>query len=144
MSEKTRVDLGHVQRTLLLPLWGRAVETQKKKPLLVDRTAVEIIDKIDYDFSAITGNLSEISRLGWIGRSSSFNPRARVGRDGFSLQAGMTPTCFNPRARVGRDASLGNTYPAVYRFNPRTRVGRDDEGLGVGVYPIKFQPMRAA
>ena len=34
ISEKTRVDLGHVQRTLLLPLWGRAVETQKKKPLL--------------------------------------------------------------------------------------------------------------
>lgn len=53
------------------------METQKKKPLLVDQTAVEIIDKIDHDFSTITGNLSEISRLGWIGRSLSFDDIVR-------------------------------------------------------------------
>lgn len=73
MSEKLKINLGNVQKTLLLPLWGRAVETQKNEPLLVDQTAVEIIDKIDYDFSAITRNLSEISQLGWIWRSLSFD-----------------------------------------------------------------------
>jgi O-methyltransferase involved in polyketide biosynthesis len=73
MSEKLKVNLGNVQKTLLLPLWGRAVETQKKNPLLVDQTAVEIINRIDYDFSIITKNLSEISQLGWIGRSLSFD-----------------------------------------------------------------------
>ncbi len=69
MTEKIAIKLGNVQKTLLLPLWGRALETQKKKPFLTDQTAVEIIKKIDYDFSTITANLSEISQLGWIIRS---------------------------------------------------------------------------
>ena len=30
MSEKISIDLGDVQKTLLLPLWGRAVETQNQ------------------------------------------------------------------------------------------------------------------
>ena len=41
MSEKVAVDLGNVQKTLLLPLWGRAVESKKEKPLLVDPTSPE-------------------------------------------------------------------------------------------------------
>ncbi len=69
MSEKYTVELGDVQETLLLPLWGRAVESQKEEPLLIDRTAREIIDRIDYDFSETTKNLSEISQLGWVMRS---------------------------------------------------------------------------
>lgn len=73
MPEKFEVKLGNVQRTLLLPLWGRAVETQKKEPLLVDRTAAEIIGKINYDFSTITRNISEVSQLGWIARSLSID-----------------------------------------------------------------------
>ena len=36
------IDLGNVQLTLLLPLWGRAVETQKRYLLLIDKTASEI------------------------------------------------------------------------------------------------------
>ena len=45
--------LGGVQKTLLLPLWGRAMETRKPKPLLVDRTAAEIVAKLDFDFAAM-------------------------------------------------------------------------------------------
>jgi O-methyltransferase involved in polyketide biosynthesis len=69
MPEKIAVKLGNVQKTMLLPLWGRALETQKKEPLLTDETAVKIINTIDYDFSTITTNISEISQLGWIVRS---------------------------------------------------------------------------
>ncbi len=69
MTEKVAVELGNVQITLLLPLWGRAVETQKKKPLLRDAAAAEIISKIDYDFRTIAGNISEITRFEWIARS---------------------------------------------------------------------------
>ena len=69
MSEKITIELGNVQKTLLLPLVGRAIETQKEKPLLIDRNAVEIVEKIDYDLSKITQNISEISQLGWIIRS---------------------------------------------------------------------------
>ena len=61
MSQKIGLDLGAVQKTLLVPLWGRAVESQKKHPALTDELAVEIINKIDYDFSTIAQNISPIS-----------------------------------------------------------------------------------
>lgn len=51
MSEKIAVELGDVQITMLIPLLGRAVETQKKNGLLQDHKAVEIIASLDYDFS---------------------------------------------------------------------------------------------
>lgn len=47
---KTKVDLGPVQTTLLIPLLDRALEAQKKRPLLRDEKAVEIIAALDYDF----------------------------------------------------------------------------------------------
>lgn len=69
IADKIDIQLGNVQKTLLLPLWGRAVETRKKKPRLVDETAVKIIESIDYDFSTIAQNINEISRYAWIARS---------------------------------------------------------------------------
>ena len=62
-------ELGAVQKTLLLPLWGRAVETAKARPLLVDKTAAAILATLDYDFSTIAKNISPITRLCWIARS---------------------------------------------------------------------------
>jgi O-methyltransferase involved in polyketide biosynthesis len=61
--------LGNVQKTLLLPLWGRAVESRKARPLLVDRTAAEIVEKIDYDFSTMAARIHPITRLAWIARA---------------------------------------------------------------------------
>jgi O-methyltransferase involved in polyketide biosynthesis len=69
MSTVNPVKLGSVQKTLLLPLWGRAVEARKPHPLLIDPTAAKIIDSIDYDFSTIAANISYISQLSWIARS---------------------------------------------------------------------------
>ena len=51
MMQKIAVNLGPVQETLLIPLLGRAVETQKNNGLIQDRKAVEIVDALDYDFS---------------------------------------------------------------------------------------------
>ena len=68
MSESINIELGNVQKTMLLPLWGRAVETGKEHPLLIDKTAVEMIAKIDYDFTTIQQNISYISQLAWIAR----------------------------------------------------------------------------
>jgi O-methyltransferase involved in polyketide biosynthesis len=68
IPDKIAIDLGSVQKTLLLPLWGRAVETRKQKSLLVDTTADQIIEKINYDFSTIANNMGEITRLAWIVR----------------------------------------------------------------------------
>jgi O-methyltransferase involved in polyketide biosynthesis len=69
MPNKIKIELKNVQETLFLPLWGRACETRKKEPLLVDTAALKIINKINYDFSTISKNLSEISQLGWVARS---------------------------------------------------------------------------
>ena len=62
-------DLGSLQETLLLPLWGRAVEARKPNPRLVDATAVHVMATIDYDFSTIARNIRFITQLAWISRS---------------------------------------------------------------------------
>lgn len=69
MPDKIAALLGPVQETLLLPLWGRAVESRKKNGKLFDKTALEVIERIDYDFSAIAGNITFYSLYGWIARS---------------------------------------------------------------------------
>jgi O-methyltransferase involved in polyketide biosynthesis len=69
MANRISVELGNVQKTMFLPLWGRAYETQRERPLLRDPTALEIIEKVDYDFASITRNISEISQVAWIMRS---------------------------------------------------------------------------
>ena len=70
MADKVRVDLGNVQMTLFLPLWGRAHETKKVHPLLVDKTAVAVLEKVDYDFSTIAKNMNPLSQMAWIMRSN--------------------------------------------------------------------------
>lgn len=69
MTGKIAVDLGNVQKTLFLPLWGRAVESKKDKPLLVDKTAQSILERVDYDFATIAANINPLTQLAWIMRS---------------------------------------------------------------------------
>lgn len=68
MKEKVAVQLDKVQETLLLPLWGRAVEARRPNPLLIDEKASEIIENINYDFSVITENMNKLSQLAWVAR----------------------------------------------------------------------------
>lgn len=68
MKQKIKIKKGTVQETLLLPLWGRAYETQRSNPRLVDKNAVEIIKNFDYDFSDIE-KTQAMSQHGWVARS---------------------------------------------------------------------------
>ena len=77
MENISEIKLGSVQETLLLPLWGRAIEIQKQKPLLIDNQAVSIINRIPYDFTVISKNISELVRLSWIARSIFFDKRIK-------------------------------------------------------------------
>ena len=52
---KHSVQLGTVQETLLIPLYGRAVENGKEEAALRDPRAEEIVAAIDYDFSRFDG-----------------------------------------------------------------------------------------
>jgi O-methyltransferase involved in polyketide biosynthesis len=46
-----RVDLGRIQETLLIPLYLRARESQRADAIVRDPVAVELIERLDYDFS---------------------------------------------------------------------------------------------
>ena len=49
--ERIISELDAIPETMLIPLWAKATETMRKDALLVDSKAVEIMQKIDYDFS---------------------------------------------------------------------------------------------
>ena len=53
MAERRTVELGDVQRTLFFPLAARARETRKKRPLLRDDKAVEIVESVDFELAPI-------------------------------------------------------------------------------------------
>ena len=73
MKARIKVELGDIQKTLFMPVWARAVETTKEYSFLVDRTALEIMDTVDFDFSQMTDNLEEISQIAWIARCKRFD-----------------------------------------------------------------------
>ena len=73
---------------------------------------------------------------------TSFNPRARVGRDECQQCAASTHGSFNPRARVGRDAQAPATAGGLSSFNPRARVGRDSAAPSGGPHDVPFQSTR--
>lgn len=47
---KEKVDLTGVSETMLVPLYSRALESKRKNPEFNDKTAVNIIKNLDYDF----------------------------------------------------------------------------------------------
>lgn len=51
--KKYRIVKNTVQETLILPLYGRWLCTQRFPELFQDSTAAELIEKVDYDFSAL-------------------------------------------------------------------------------------------
>ncbi len=48
-----KISLSKEMETLFIPLFGKARESMKKSPILIDNKATEIIDQIDYDFTSL-------------------------------------------------------------------------------------------
>ena len=48
-----KITLSEEKETLLIPLFGKAKETGKKSPILIDKKAVEIVNRIDYNFGTL-------------------------------------------------------------------------------------------
>ena len=63
MADKVQVRLGAVQETLFIPLDARARETRKKRPLLRDPKAAEIIASVDFDTGKFGRNAGSITVL---------------------------------------------------------------------------------
>ena len=50
MASKQSIQLGQVQESLLVPLYARAVDSLRKRPVLNDRKAAEMVQSIEWDF----------------------------------------------------------------------------------------------
>ncbi len=48
-----KIVLSQEKETLLIPLFGKAKENEKKAPILIDKKAVEIVNQIDYNFKLL-------------------------------------------------------------------------------------------
>jgi O-methyltransferase involved in polyketide biosynthesis len=58
MTDVISPKLGPVQETLLIPLYGRATLTRQGSALINDPKAVEMVERIDYDFTPFDGTMS--------------------------------------------------------------------------------------
>jgi O-methyltransferase involved in polyketide biosynthesis len=72
-TQKIKIDLGAVQETLILPLWARARETEKNKPVVCDTYAKNIVERIDYDFSRIEEGSAADHQGVWAIRAYNFD-----------------------------------------------------------------------
>ena len=85
MEDKHQVRLGAVQETLFIPLAARALETQRKHPVLRDPRAVEMVRSIDYDaakYGRGAGGLVTVLRTAiidfWVRAFLAAHPAATV------------------------------------------------------------------
>lgn len=58
-----------VEQTMLLPFWGRYSESVKPNGLMKDDMCIKIVEENGFDFSGITRQHHQISRLAWITRA---------------------------------------------------------------------------
>lgn len=72
MVEKLDIKLEGVPQTLLLPLLGRAMFSKKSFSPLHDPLAVELLDKINCDFTAMTKRFGDIALI-WMARAYHFD-----------------------------------------------------------------------
>jgi O-methyltransferase involved in polyketide biosynthesis len=81
---RTAPELGDVEETLLIPLYGRACDAASRRPVLGDRRARELVDAIDYDFtrfggSSLSGSVFRSSIFdGWVARFLREHPAGTV------------------------------------------------------------------
>ena len=92
MQNKHQVRLGALQETLFIPLAARARETQRKRPVLCDPKAVELVQSIDYDaakYGRGAGGLVTVLRTSiidfWVRSFLAAHPAATVVEIGTGL-----------------------------------------------------------
>jgi len=70
------VKLDGVMETLLITLYVRAKDAANAAPVLNDQKAVEMVEKIDYDFSKFDSGI--MSYYGVLARAKMMDDRARL------------------------------------------------------------------
>lgn len=77
MPEIASQDLSKVAETLLIPLYIRAIESQRADALLKDEKAVALVRQMEYDPSRILAKIEEETRVAAVLRSREFDRYAR-------------------------------------------------------------------
>jgi O-methyltransferase involved in polyketide biosynthesis len=83
-SGENRVELGQVQETLFIPLVGRVEEGKRRRPLLRDPKAAEILESVGFDWSRYsrTGGWTTVLRSAtfdmWVKRFLAEHPGGSV------------------------------------------------------------------
>lgn len=81
---KIAPELGDIQETLLIPLAGRARDATRRRPVLSDKRACELVAALDYDFArfggaSLWGSVLRSAILdGWVRRFLAECPAATV------------------------------------------------------------------
>ena len=57
-----KIDLGGVEETLLVPLWGRAKFSRENPSILNDTKATELVEGLDYDFARLDKSLGVLRK----------------------------------------------------------------------------------
>ena len=58
-----------VEKTMLMPLWGRWSESIKENGLIYDKKSIELVNNMEFDFSNIEKSQHPVTRLAWIARA---------------------------------------------------------------------------
>ena len=77
-QDKVKISLSGVSETLLGPLWNRAKLSRERNSVLNDTKAIEIVEKIDYDFSKIDTNIPPAVTLLFVARAKHFDNKIKA------------------------------------------------------------------
>ncbi|WP_319415409.1 class I SAM-dependent methyltransferase [Marispirochaeta aestuarii] len=69
MTEDAASALRGVEKTMLLPLWGRYSESIREHGLLHDSECLRLVEYLGIDFSVISSEQLSMSRLAWVARA---------------------------------------------------------------------------
>ena len=110
MSEKLHVDLSGAPQTMLATFYAKALDADLPKPILGDRWAKEIVDRIDYDWSKTS--ITKANSPSVTTRSAHFDKWARQ----FLAVHPVPPWCISgvgwtpaPSGWIPAPASSGTT-----------------------------------
>jgi O-methyltransferase involved in polyketide biosynthesis len=125
---KVRVDLRGAPQTMLATFYAKALDADFEKPILGDRYAKEIVDRIDYDWSsttidarrapAVTTRSAHFDR--WVRQFLAVHPDAVV----LHLGCGLDSRFFRLQPGAGVDW-YDVDYPDVIRLREQLYPARD-------------------
>jgi len=108
--DKVKVELSGVSASMLRCLWGRAQLSKKYGSLFYDAKSIELIEKIDYDFSVsdvpFGGIMSNISRKGNLPEFGLFTLRAKQFDDKIRAYIAERPHASVINLAAGLDATF--------------------------------------